>query len=217
MTSTGILPTYQRFVNGVPVPSFSRRSFRPREKYLILLVFLTFGVVCFGAFFFLPEFRSSGSTVNNSVYKVYQHMQKAGPELLIPAPPHLDDLDVPNLIRHDDHKLLDPHFLEDRDRLQAKIEEDQALKVLERPNIDFPLKPSSSLAPKENGLLDLPIVDNVDNAIGEQIDDDILDSYPIVTVPPAPSNHYPDVNRGEDKDPVARERRDKVKEVSHSP
>ncbi|KAK0181970.1 hypothetical protein PV327_000146 [Microctonus hyperodae] len=83
-----ILPSYQRFVNGVPVSLFSRRAFRPREKYLIFLVFLTFGVVCFGAFFFLPDFRSGTGGAYNSVYEVYRKIQKAGPELLIPAPPH---------------------------------------------------------------------------------------------------------------------------------
>jgi hypothetical protein len=36
----------------------------------------------------------------------------------------------------------------------------------------------------------------------------------IVTIPPAPSDHYPDTNGGEDRDPLARERRLKVKEVS---
>lgn len=122
MTVAGSLPTYQRFVNGVPVPLFSRRSFRPREKYLILLVFLTFGVVCFGAFFFLPDFRNStsGSAAVNSVYKVYQHMQKAGPELLIPAPPHADD-SHPNLIpvRHADPGRQDVHVIEDKQKLQV--------------------------------------------------------------------------------------------------
>lgn len=35
----------------------------------------------------------------------------------------------------------------------------------------------------------------------------------IETVPPAPAEKYPVVVGGEDKDPVARERRNKVKEV----
>ncbi|KAJ8869393.1 hypothetical protein PR048_030969 [Dryococelus australis] len=144
-STTGILPTYQRFVNGVPVPSFSRRSFRPREKYLILLVFMTFGVVCFGAFFFLPEFRGGSNTVN-SVYNVYKHMQNAGPELLIPAPPRaVDEGDVSGGIvkpfRRDSNAQPDPHLVYDRNKLQAKIKEDGAAsrdnsqKVLEKPRI----------------------------------------------------------------------------------
>jgi len=36
----------------------------------------------------------------------------------------------------------------------------------------------------------------------------------LVTVPPAPANKLPIIVGGEDKDPVARQRRDKVREVS---
>lgn len=129
MTATSsILPSYQRFVNGVPVTLFSRRSFRPREKYLILLVFLTFGVVCFGAFFFLPDFRSgTGGAAVNSVYRVYQHMQKAGPELLIPAPPRLPvglkgSMGHPNAVPpgHEGIDHQDVHLLEDKQKLQVR-------------------------------------------------------------------------------------------------
>lgn len=127
-TTSSILPSYQRFVNGVPVPLFSRRSFRPREKYLIMLVFLTFGVVCFGTFFFLPDFRpGTGGVAVNSVYRVYQHMQKAGPELLIPAPPRLQG-GIKGSIGHlnavppghegIDHQ--DVHILQDKQKLQVR-------------------------------------------------------------------------------------------------
>lgn len=129
-TSTAVLPSYQRFANGVPVPLFSRRSFRPREKYLILLVFLTFGVVCFGAFFFLPDFRTGGAAVN-SVYRVYQRMQKAGPDLLLPVPPRAPG-DVkdsrshvaahPNAVPpgHEDSDHQDVHLVEDKQKLQVR-------------------------------------------------------------------------------------------------
>lgn len=130
-TSAGVLPSYQRFANGVPVPLFTRRSFRPREKYLILLVFLTFGVVCFGAFFFLPDFRTGGAAVN-SVYRVYQRMQKAGPELLFPVPPRAsgDGKDSrslagghPNAVPpgHEDSDHQDVHLVEDKQKLQVRI------------------------------------------------------------------------------------------------
>ncbi|KAF7992379.1 hypothetical protein HCN44_001704 [Aphidius gifuensis] len=132
MTTTSLLlPSYNRFVNGVPVPLFSRRSFRPREKYLILLVFLTFGVVCFGAFFFLPDFRTSG-VAYNSVYRVYQKIQKVGPDLLIPAPPHglsgykdphgpggvYPNVEHVGLERPDDARDIDIHIIEDKIKLQ---------------------------------------------------------------------------------------------------
>lgn len=207
MSATGgVLPSYQRFVNGVPVPQFSRKSFRPREKYLIVLVFLTFGLVCFGTFFFLPEFRGANSTVD-SVYKVYQHMQKAGPELLIPAPPYLNEQsESQRLIRHDDDKI-DPHVIDDRNKLFAKIEQDAELKVLERPNMDFgKVQQSSSTSSKVEQV----IHDN-QGEVGQSAF--LPQVAPIVTVPPAPSDHYPVVTGGADKDAVTRERREKVKEV----
>lgn len=116
----GILPSYQRFVQ--PGQLFARRSFRPREKYLIFLVFLTFGIVCFGAFFFLPDdFKAD----TNSVYRVYQRMQKAGPELLIPAPPRSrddDDFESNNGIpvhHHGEPGDEDVHLIEDKQKLQV--------------------------------------------------------------------------------------------------
>lgn len=129
--STGVLPSYQRLANGVPVPLFSRRSFRPREKYLILLVFMTFGVVCFGAFFYLPDFRTGGAAVN-SVYRVYQRMQKAGPELLLPVPPRASGnvkdsrssaFGHPNAVPpgHEGSDHQDVHLVEDKQKLQVRV------------------------------------------------------------------------------------------------
>lgn len=122
MSSGGILPSYQRFVQ--PGQLFARRSFRPREKYLIILVFLTFGIVCFGAFFFLPDDFKANS---NSVYRVYQRMQKAGPELLMPVPPRSrddDDFESANGIpvhHHNDPGAEDVHLIEDKQKLQVRI------------------------------------------------------------------------------------------------
>ncbi|XP_015600439.1 mannosyl-oligosaccharide 1,2-alpha-mannosidase IB isoform X2 [Cephus cinctus] len=205
MTSTGILPTYQRFVNGVPVPLFSRRSFRPREKYLIFLVFLTFGIVCFGAFFFLPDFRNgTGGAAVNSVYRVYQYMQKAGPELLIPAPPHaLGRKELgghPNAIpvglhRHGYAVTRYNHPNDDSQRLQAKINEEyQHQKTLEKPDIagDSRVQMSSSSSLVVNARIE----------------------ETLITVPPAPGEKLPKIVGGEDKDPITRQRRDKVKELT---
>ncbi|XP_043580607.1 uncharacterized protein LOC122566840 isoform X2 [Bombus pyrosoma] len=200
-TASSILPSYQRFVNGVPVPLFSRRSFRPREKYVILLVFLTFGVVCFGTFFFLPDFRAgTGGVAVNSVYRVYQHMQKAGPELLIPAPPRLQgglkgSMGHPNAVPpgHEGIDHQDVHLLEDKQKLQAKIDEEyQQQKTLEKPEVngDSRVRASSS------------------SSLVLHRKDDVLE-----TVPPASASKLPLTVGGEDKDPIARERRNKVKEM----
>ncbi|XP_066598094.1 mannosyl-oligosaccharide alpha-1,2-mannosidase IA-like isoform X2 [Prorops nasuta] len=205
-TSTGVLPSYQRLVNGVPVPLFSRRSFRPREKYLILLVFLTFFIVCFGTFFFLPDFRNSigGGVAANSVYRVYQHAQKAGPELLIPAPPresydfkyfHASARGNPNALPfghgHGDHQ--DIHLIEDKQKLQAKIDEEyQQQKTLEKPEV---IGDESRVHTSSQSSLLVHRKDDVRE-----------------TVPPASADRFPLVNGGEDREPIARERRDKVKE-----
>ncbi|XP_013200291.2 mannosyl-oligosaccharide alpha-1,2-mannosidase IA isoform X1 [Amyelois transitella] len=162
---TGILPSYQRFVNGVPVPSISRRSFRLREKYLIVSVLLTFGIVWLGALFYLPEFKSSTS-VNDSVYKVYKHIQKAGPELLMPPPLAQNDAD-PGVIRHGGGE--DPHVIVDRNRLRAKIEEDMGMKVLERPQFDVVPSVSSSKSPQKNPIDAIEEPDAANNAGAKNI------------------------------------------------
>ena len=72
MAASSVLPTFQRYVNGIPVPQ-GRKSLRMREKYIIVLVFLTFGVVCFGAFFFLPDLRD-----RVSVAEMRKHFDKGG-------------------------------------------------------------------------------------------------------------------------------------------
>lgn len=161
---TGILPSYQRFVNGVPVPSISRRSFRLREKYLIISVLLTFAIVWLGALFYLPEFKSSTSSVNDSVYNVYKRIQKAGPELLMPPPlqqNEVRDFPVVGIVRHD-AEGEDPHIVEDRNRLKAKIDEDMSMKVLERPQFEVAHLESSSKGPSKPPVdaIELPGVEN---------------------------------------------------------
>jgi len=112
MTVPGILPTYQRYVNGVPVP-VGRKALRMREKYIILLVFLTFGTVCFGAFFFLPDLRD-----RVTVSEVRKHM---GGEMFGPGHDHPGGMQVDN---HGD--VIDVHKFQDKGRLEEKIAEDWA-------------------------------------------------------------------------------------------
>ncbi|KOB68743.1 Alpha 1,2-mannosidase, partial [Operophtera brumata] len=160
---TGILPSYQRFVNGVPVPNISRRSFRLREKYLIASVLLTFGIIWLGALFYLPEFKNSNS-VNDSVYNVYKRIQKAGPELLMPPPlsdNNVGDFPIVGIVRHGEEGD-DPHIVEDRNRLKAKIDEDMGMKVLERPQFDKVPSISSSKGPSKPPVdaIEEPVVGN---------------------------------------------------------
>lgn len=119
---TLLLPQYHKYLNGAPVP-FSRRTRRNSEFCLVVLVFISLTVICFGAVFYLPEFKATyGGTINN----VYKHIQNAGPELLLP---------VHGNSRHDG-VLEDPHAAWDKKALSAKIDEDYSdrRKVLERPD-----------------------------------------------------------------------------------
>lgn len=125
---TLLLPQYHKYLNGAPVP-FSRRTRRNSEFCLVVLVFISLTIICFGAVFYLPEFKATYSGTFNNVYK---HIQNAGPELLLPAHGNL---------RHDG-VLEDPHAAWDKKVLSAKIDEDyfDKRKVLERPDTSNAVK-----------------------------------------------------------------------------
>lgn len=123
-----LLPQYHKYLNGAPVP-FSRRTRRNSEFCLVVLVFICLTVICFGAVFYLPEFKATyGGTINN----VYKHIQKAGPELLLPVHGNSRHIGV----------LEDPHEAWDKKILFAKIDEDYSdkRKVLERPDTGIDIK-----------------------------------------------------------------------------
>ncbi|CAH1130761.1 unnamed protein product [Ceutorhynchus assimilis] len=196
MSATGgILPTYQRFVTGP-----SRRSFRSKEKAIIFLVFATFCLVCFGTFFYLPEFKGSGG-------RVYDQIKRAGPDLLIPPPPRQleDTREAQRFIRHEEDAKDDPHIFGDREKLKAKIEEDRELKVLERPD-------QAIVVPKRSSTGNPPL--NAPDSLNEPINqiDEIL-APEAVTVPPAPAQIYPMRQGGKDREESVRRKRDKVKEM----
>ncbi|CAA9994051.1 unnamed protein product [Nesidiocoris tenuis] len=145
----------------------------------------------------------------NSVYSVYKQIQNAGPELLIPAPPRLDELKEINgqniHFRHDVFEGVDPHKIEDKAKLFAKIEEDNERnqKVLERPEFETIRKSSSSstkTAESQQHVYD-PAAEHDDAAS-------------IQTVPPSFAEKYPVTHDGEDPDPSVRAKRNKVVEVS---
>lgn len=105
MSATSILP--QRYVNGVPVPT-SRKTLRMREKYVILLVFVTFGTVCFGAFMYLPDMRDR--------VRVDSLRGQLG-DVIVPQRGNRGK------VIHGD-KGVDVHVVEDKARLGKKIELD---------------------------------------------------------------------------------------------
>ncbi|CAB0033632.1 unnamed protein product [Trichogramma brassicae] len=112
-----ILPNYQRYFGANQSQYTQRRAFRTREKYLIILVLMTFSLVCFGAFFYLPEDMRPNSRL---VYRsVYQSMKKAGPELLMPVMPQIHNLNTSKLsIVHHDPRAEDIYLLKDKQKLQ---------------------------------------------------------------------------------------------------
>ena len=153
-------------MGGNPVSVIS--GFRPKEKYLIFLVLITFLFVCFSAVFFLPDkLGDEKGGHGNRVYRVYKGLQDAGRDFILPAPPVATAIPLgkigtgkdpesvlelnPN-VRHGEHGLLDRHKLEDKSRLLAQIELDEQIKllrqkqqqqVLPKPNIIKPNSPAS--------------------------------------------------------------------------
>lgn len=200
-----MLPTYQRIGGSQPSnPLLSvRRSFRSSEKCLILLVLLTFGFVCFGGFFFLPD--NFGA---DRVLKVYKQFQRAGPEIFIPPPPPAH-----GLLEGDE----DPHKLNDREKLQEKIRKELPDDFLEKPDLDA----DRTAGPEFDNALDSrpPAVAGPGGG-----------GPPGVVAPPqileepelkgsssrrSPSGGFHTFNSsvGEDPDPAVREKRNKVKEM----
>ncbi|XP_013793251.2 mannosyl-oligosaccharide 1,2-alpha-mannosidase IB-like, partial [Limulus polyphemus] len=122
MVSGAILPMYGRYLNGVPLTLSGRKKLRLREKFILFSVFGTFGVICMGSLYFLPEFRSgTGSTIHTA----YEHIKDASHDFLLPSPPH-DEVNNLNAVRHGhvNRVGLDPHRFEDRVKLNQKIQED---------------------------------------------------------------------------------------------
>lgn len=187
-----MLPTYARLGTTTSV----RRALRTREKFLILLLFATLAFVCFGGFFYLPDnFVSS-----DSVLEVYKKIQNAGPEIFIPAPPiakphHQHGIDSGNSI--DLQEDGDNHISHDRNRLHAKIQGDWAVgDHLEKPQAKPFQNDVSQIVP-------VPEKREVENLADN--------GHGVADAPDLQTNSLPS---GEDADPIARERRNKIREVS---
>ncbi|KAF2354065.1 Protein kinase domain [Trinorchestia longiramus] len=130
----------------------------------------------------------------DNVYKVYKQIQKVGPELILPPPPLLEDtsgnvLQPPRVF----HRSVNDQHQDDRERLREKMENDNEFKnIIEKPMM---LKSQSST------------LSNKAAAVG-QIDESVR------LVQGSEGKAGPVVQGGADRDPVARERREKVKEMT---
>lgn len=191
-----LLPTYRRYVNGVPQP-IGRKSLRLREKYIILLVFLTFGTVCFGAFFFLPDLRDRVAMI-----EVRRQLQIAG-----------NDMFVPGVDQHiGQHGDVDIHKIEDQKRLDGKIEEErQKQKRLEDLSNKLNMQNDDTLKVKKE----------IDEAKEKLKEEEIRKEMEIkkeeekknIEVVHKEHEGGSDTRGGEPSDPSVKEKRNKIKEV----
>lgn len=194
-----MLPTYQRMGAGGTGPTqMLRRALRTREKFLILLLFATLVFVCLGGLLYLPD--NNFLSASDKVRVAYKNI---GPEMFIPAPP----VAAPRPHRHgiDDvepHHDGDDgsHILGDRERLHAKIQNEWAAAGggdhLEKPQAD-------------SGNEDAPLMKAPETESGRA--ERSNDEGTGVGAAPDIQLSLPD---GVDNDPIASERRNKVKEVS---
>lgn len=195
-----MLPTYSRMG---PSTSSVRRALRTREKFLILLLFATLTFVCFGGVFYLPD----NFVPTDKVKQVYKKIQNAGPEIFIPAPPiarphHQHGIDVGNSI--DDLNDGEDHILDDKNRLHAKIQGDWAAMAAEGDHLE---KPQG----KDQNNNESPLMSPETTPKKRQADN--IRPGDGAGVAEAPERQF-NLPSGEDSDPQARERRNKVKEVS---
>lgn len=188
-----MIPQYSR-LNSAPSTSFLRRSFRTREKCLILLVFLTFCFVCFGGFFYLPDDFGT-----DKVIKVYKQFQKAGPEIFIPAPPIAHHHGGGGGGHNGMSDEEDPHIVGDRAKLNAKIQEELG-DILEKP--DTLIMNHKQTKPQAAPPLVAAAVIPSSNDDNDLIENKGTNGMKFNLV------------NGEDRDPVNRERRNRVKDVS---
>lgn len=193
-----MLPTYSRLG---PSTSSVRRALRTREKFLILLLFATLAFVCFGGVFYLPD----NFVPTDKVKQVYKSIQHAGPEIFIPAPPiarphHQHGID--NSI--DEQNDNENHILDDRNRLHAKIQGDWAANAAEGDHLEKPQE-------KQQNNNESPLLSPETTPKKRQVDSAKPGDGGGVGEAPEIQFNLPN---GDDSDPVARERRNKVREVS---
>lgn len=120
-----MLPTYQRYGKGVPVSS-KGKGLRLREKYIAGIVFFSFVILCFGAFFYLPELRS--------VDDLRKGIRVVGRDLFFPQ------IGVANVV----HKMKDtPNTTRELvAKLPVEIENKQPVQVAEDSKKEEPPKPA---------------------------------------------------------------------------
>ncbi|KAI8792114.1 mannosyl-oligosaccharide 1,2-alpha-mannosidase IA isoform X2 [Biomphalaria glabrata] len=200
------LPLYQRYVNGVPVPQ-GRKTLRLREKYIILLVFMTFTIVCLCAFMFLPNMQDKVS------YDIRKKIDEAGGDLFIPRQRNAPDGSPLEMHIDDDlHKSGRLSNSNNNDLLKNKIETWQKEKVMSE--ISKILKPEDVEAIKKGLVSDKQLFleqkKEEERKRKAQLDEEAKK---------VKKDHegHPGARGGEPTDPQIKAKRDKVKEMmSHA-
>lgn len=193
MTSQ-LLPSYRRYVNGVPQP-IGRKSLRLREKYIILLVFATFGIVCFGAFFFLPDLRD-----RVAIMEVRKQLQIAGNDIFNPE------------LNHAQHGEVDVHLQEDQKRLGGKIAADrEMMKRMED------LSQKLNLPTKDTLIVKNEIENDKQKLLADQKVNEMeiqkKEQAKVIQTVHKEHEGGAGTRGGEPSDPDVKQKRDKIKEV----
>lgn len=193
MTSQ-LLPSYRRYVNGVPQP-IGRKSLRLREKYIILLVFATFGIVCFGAFFFLPDLRD-----RVAIMEVRKQLQIAGNDIFNPE------------LNHAQHGEVDVHLQEDQKRLGGKIAADrEMMKRMED------LSQKLNLPTKDTLIVKNEIENDKQKLLADQKVNEMeiqkQEQAKVIQTVHKEHEGGAGTRGGEPSDPDVKQKRDKIKEV----
>lgn len=195
-------------------PIGRKSNFHSKEKCLIGLVLATLCLLCFGGIFLLPD-----NFGGERVLRVYKQFQKAGPEIFLPAPP---------LAAHAP-KDLDPHFLNDRVKLQAKIKEELG-EIMDKPQLQQDTLDSGADAAAEQdspqqfdeaGMQQgaAPPLNNQHQQAGKSNDnnhspDDVAVALDNNNLPIGNVNLQMPLGGHADSDPSVEDKRLKVKEVS---
>lgn len=195
-----MLPTYQRLN-----PTNTRKTWgvKSPEKLLILLVVVCLSFVFFGAFFLLPE-----SIGQDKVSRLYRHFKEA-PEIFLPAPPirHNGHSEVLQQPHHQHHHSDDIHLVGDRSKLNDKINSELGHDIIEKPETAKNDRDSDN-----DGVIGGDINDNGANVIVAPKTSPNVPAF----VRDAASALENQIVHSDDKDPVMRQRREKVKEVSRT-
>lgn len=189
-------------------PITRKPNFHSKEKCLIGLVLITLCLLCFGGIFLLPD-----NFGGERVLRVYKQIKEDGRDFLIPAPP----------LAHHASKEKDPHFENDRKKLQEKIKAELG-DLLDNPQ-DFQQELGQVSADDEQQRQNLdqndqqqgaapPHHNHDSNLRAEQAENnahDIIDK----NIPVGSSLHLP-MGGGAESNPSVQEKRQKVKEVNYN-